>query len=59
MDQAVLKKMGDTWDDLKLVSLKSFQVCTLKNIEGTPVLWTCETQGAQHLIITLKQTKNS
>ena len=50
--------MGDTWDDLKLVSLKSFQVCTLRKIEGTPVVWTCETQGAQHLI-TLKQTKNS
>lgn len=29
MDQALLKKMGDTWDDLKLVSLKSFQKSVL------------------------------
>ena len=26
------------------------QCCALRNVEGSPVLWTCEIHGAQHMI---------
>ena len=43
--------MGQTWVRHCPITYKYlFQGCALRKIEGSPVLWTCEIQGAQHII---------
>ena len=46
-------------DKMVLVSMIfQMQGCALTKIEGSPVLWTCEIQGAQHMI-SMKKLKFS
>ena len=52
----IYKKREHEWYDVMSgfcnlgITCRPSQGCTLKKIEGSPVLWTCEIQCAQHMI---------
>ena len=52
--------MGQTWVRHCPITNKYWcQGCALRKIEGSPVLWTCEILGAQHIISIEKVTFSS
>ena len=52
--------MGQTWVRHCPITNKYWcQGCALRKIEGSPVLWTCEILGAQHIISMEKVTFSS
>ena len=55
-----IKGVGQTWVRHCPITNKYWcQGCALRKIEGSPVLWTCEILGAQHIISIEKVTFSS